>query len=110
MFCICAMCETWTRSRIIDALLHGMDRIAVKVRGPLLELGKILHRAQAALGAVDLLVEQAPQADGIEPHAPLLGAVIRIQMELRRRMPVDMAVQAGNPQAGGRDSCGHRSD
>ena len=84
-----------------QALLHGMDRIAVKVRGPLFELGKILHRAQAALGAVNLLVEHPPQAGGIEPHPPLLRAVIRIQMELGRRMPVDMAVQAGNPQAGG---------
>src|SRR5690348_17717667 len=31
----------------VHALLHGVDGIAVEVRGALLELGEILHRAQA---------------------------------------------------------------
>ena len=52
--------------------LHGMDRVPVKIRGAKLELGKTLHGAQAALRAVNLLVEQAPQADCIETKAPLL--------------------------------------
>jgi hypothetical protein len=49
-----------------------MDGIAVEVGGALLELGEVFDRAQAAFGAMDLLVEEPPQARGIEAQTPLL--------------------------------------
>src|SRR5262245_9355521 len=45
-----------------EPFLHGMDRVTVKIRGAKLKLGKILHGTEAALRAVDLLVEQAAEA------------------------------------------------
>ena len=78
-----------------EALLHGVDRVAIEVGGPEFEFGEILHRPYTALRAMDLLVEEATQASGIEPHAPLLGPVIRVQMELARGMPIHMAVETG---------------
>ncbi len=45
---------------------------------------------------MDLLVEQAAQAHCIEAEPALLGTDVGSQMELARRMPVDMAVQAGH--------------
>jgi hypothetical protein len=56
----------------VHALLHRMDGIAVEVGGALLELGEVFNRAQAAFGAMDLLVEHPSQARGIEAQAPLL--------------------------------------
>ena len=58
----------------VHALLDGVDLVAVEVGGALLELGEVLDRAQAALRAVDLLVEQAAQAHRVEPEAALLRA------------------------------------
>ena len=84
MFCIWAMWVTWTRSRIMHALLHGVDRIAVEVGGALLELGEVLDRPQAPLRAVDLLVEHAAQARRVEPEAALLRADVGVEVELRR--------------------------
>src|SRR5688572_20287337 len=77
-----------------------MDRITVEVCRTLLELRKILYRTQTALGTMDLLMRYTPQARGIEPEAPLLGPGIGIQVELRGSMPVDVAVQTGDAQAG----------
>ena len=69
MFCICAMCADLNAVEDVEALLHGVNLVAVEVRGPLLELGEVFHRAQAALGAVNLLVEHAAQAHRVEPEA-----------------------------------------
>ena len=77
-----------------------MNRVAVKVGGAVLEFGEVLDRAQAALRAVNLLVEEAAQAHRIEPEAPLLRPVVRIEVELAGRVAVDMAVQAGDAEAG----------
>ena len=74
MFCIWAMWRHLNAVEDVHALLHGMDRVAVEVGGPLLELGEVLDRAQAPLRAVDLLVEHPAQADGVEPEAALLRA------------------------------------
>jgi hypothetical protein len=43
----------------VDALLERPNRISVEVRGALLELSEVFHRAKAALGPVNLLIEQA---------------------------------------------------
>jgi len=43
--------------------------VAIEIGGPLLEFGEVLDRPKRALGAMDLLVEQATQAGGIEPEA-----------------------------------------
>ena len=60
----------------VHALLDGVDLVAVEIGGALLELGEILDRAQAALGAVNLLIDHAAQADRIEPEcaAPAAGS------------------------------------
>src|SRR5215813_4495885 len=50
----------------IYALLHGVDCVTVEIRGALLELGEVFHRTQAALGAMNLLIKEAAQADGIK--------------------------------------------
>ena len=84
----------------VHALLHRVDRVAVEVGGPLLELGEVLDRAQAALRAVDLLVEQAAQADRVEPEAALLRPDVGVEVELAGRVAVDVAVEAGHAQAG----------
>src|SRR3954447_21016032 len=49
----------------VHALLDGMNLIAVKVGCPLFKLGKVLDRTQASLRTVNLLIEDAAQADGI---------------------------------------------
>src|SRR5262249_17542920 len=82
----------------IHALLHGVDWVTVEIRGALLELREVFHGTQAALGAVNLLIKEAAQADGIEAQTPLPGPHIRIQMELARCVAVDVAVQARDTQ------------
>src|SRR2546423_7523219 len=82
-----------------EALLHGVNRVTIEVGGPEFELGEILHRPQAALRAVDLLVKEAAQAGGIQPHAPLLGPIIGVEVELPRSMSIHMAVETGHAQA-----------
>ena len=84
---------------MFDAFLHGVDRVAVEIGRALLELGEILDGAQAALGAVNLLIEHAAQADGIEPEAALLRPDVRIEMELPGRVAVHVAIEAGHAEA-----------
>ena len=43
----------------IHTLLDGVDLVPVEVCGALLKLGEVLHRTQAALGTVDLLIKKA---------------------------------------------------
>jgi hypothetical protein len=49
---------------------------------------------------VDLLVEQASQADRIDSEARGLGAVIRVEMEGTVSVSVRMTIQARNAEAG----------
>jgi hypothetical protein len=48
---------------------------------------------------VDLLVEHAAQAHRFDAEAIGLGTGVRIQMERRVRVAVDMAVQTGDAEA-----------
>jgi hypothetical protein len=50
----------------IHTLLDGVDLVAVEICGTLLKLGEVLHRTQAALGTVDMLIKDAAQADRVE--------------------------------------------
>ena len=77
MFCICAMWLTCTRSRMFMPFLIAWILIAVEVRRALLELGEVLDRSQAALRAMDLLVEDAAQAGGVEAEAAFLRPHVR---------------------------------
>ena len=86
-----------------------MDRVAVEVGGALLELGEVLDRAEAPLRAVDLLVEHAAEADGVEAEPALLRADVGVEVELAGGVAVDVAVEAGHAQAAARRSCGRRS-
>ena len=110
MFCIWAMWLTWIAVEDLEAFLHGVDRIAVEIGGALLELGEILDRAQAALRAVNLLVEHAAQADGVQPKRRCCGRIVGVEMELPGGVAVDMAIEAGDAQAGLRRSCDRRWD
>jgi hypothetical protein len=60
---------------------------------------KILYEAQAALRVVNLLVEQVPQAHGIETKAPLLRPVIRVQVELAGCMAIHMTIETRDAEA-----------
>jgi hypothetical protein len=83
----------------VHALLGGADLVTVEVGRALLELGEVFDRAEAALGAVDLLLENAAQARGVQPNAPLLRPHVGIQMELSRRVAVDVTVEARDAEA-----------
>ncbi len=73
--------------------------VAVEVRRALLELGKVFDRAQRALGAVYLLIEQAPQARGIQAEPVRLRAHIGSQVKGCIGMEVGVAVQTGDSEA-----------
>ena len=82
-----------------EPLLHGVDRVAIEVGCPLLELGEVLDRPEAALRAVDLLVEHPAQAGRVEAEPALLGAVVGVEVELAGGVAVDVAVEAGHAEA-----------
>ena len=84
----------------VEAFLHRVDLIAVEICRPLLELGEVFHRAQAALRAVDLLVEDAAKTDGVQPQPTLLGAVVGVQVELAGCVSIDVTIEAGHAEAG----------
>src|SRR3982751_3250706 len=69
--------------------------ITVEIRRTLLEFGEILDRAQRALGAMDLLVEQATQADRVNAETSILRPCIRIQVKGGIGVEVGMAIKAG---------------
>ena len=94
----------------VHAFLHGVNLVAVEIGRALLELGEILDRAQAALRAVNLLVEHAAQADRIQPEPSLLRPDVGTQMELPRRVAVHVAIEAGDAEARLAAICGRRSD
>src|SRR5688572_24709731 len=48
---------------------------------------------------MDLLVEHAAEARGIESKATFLGAIVRVEMELAGGVTVHMAVEARDAQA-----------
>ena len=73
--------------------------VAVEVGRALLELGEVLDRAQRPLGAVDLLVEHAAQAGGVEPEAGRLRTDVRSQVEGAVGVEIRVAVEAGDAQA-----------
>src|SRR5262249_25750400 len=66
----------------------------------LLEFSEVLHGPQAALRAVNLLIGDATQADGIQTQATLTGAHIRSHMELPGGVAVDVAIQARDTETG----------
>jgi hypothetical protein len=51
---------------------------------PLLEFGEVLHRQQAQLRSMNLLIERAAQARRIEAESPVLRPVVGVQVELAR--------------------------
>ena len=72
----------------------------LKYAVPKLKLGKILHGTETPLRAVYLLVEQAAEAHRVETEASLLLPVIRIQVELARRMAIDVAIETRHARLG----------
>ena len=99
MFCIWAIIATWL-ARSGRLTFGGDHMIAVEVRGPLFELGEILHRPEGPLGAVDLLIEHAAQADGVDAEARGLRAIVRVLVERAVGVAVGVAIKAGNAQTG----------
>ena len=80
----------------VHAFFHRPDRIAIEIGRPLFKLGKILHGPEAAFGPMDLLVEQSPKAGRVDTESIGLRSGIRVQMELPRRVKIDMTVQTGD--------------
>src|SRR3954453_1673005 len=74
--------------------------ISVEISGPLLEFREILNRAQAAFGAMDLLIENTAEASGIQTEAPLLRPHVRCEVELPGGVSIDVTIEAGHAQAG----------
>src|SRR3954468_6037608 len=87
-----------TAREFLESFLHGANRIAIEIGRPLLELRKVLDRPQAALRAVNLLIEYTAQADRIETEAPLLGANVGTQVKLTRGVSVHMTIETGNAE------------
>ena len=83
----------------VHALALRAHLVAVEVGGALLELGEVLDRTKGTLGAVDLLVEQAPQTGGINPEPIRLRADIRRQVESRVGVKVGVTIQASHAAA-----------
>ena len=84
----------------IHALFRGDDRIAIEIGRALLELGEVLDRFQGPLRAEQPLDVHAPQAWGCRGGGETPAAGYPHQMRGAVGMAVDMAVEAGNAQAG----------
>src|SRR5205823_2892617 len=83
--------------QFLESLLHRPDRVPVEVGRALLELREVLDGAQAAFGAVDLLIEYPPQAGRVQAEAAVLRADVGAEVELPRGVAIHVAVQAGYP-------------
>src|SRR3954449_6052131 len=55
------------------SLFHRMNRIAIEIGSALLKFGKVFDGPQAAFRPVNLLVEHAAEASGVQAESPLLG-------------------------------------
>jgi hypothetical protein len=84
----------------MEPFFGGDDLVAVEVGGALFKLGEVLHGAQGAFGAVDLLIEHATQTHRVNPEARGLRAIVRVQVEGGVGVAVRMAIEAGDAQAG----------
>ena len=83
----------------VDALLRGDHRVAVEVRGPLLELGEVLDRLQRPLRAEQPLDVHAAQRRRVDPVAELLRPDVADQVRGRVGVAVHVAVEAGHAAA-----------
>jgi len=82
--------------QFLKALFHGADRIAIKIGRSLFELGEVFDRAEAPLGAMDLLVKDSAETNRIQSESPFLRANVRAQVELSGRVPIDVAIEASD--------------
>src|SRR3954471_1919253 len=83
----------------IDAFALSANMVAVEVGRALLELCEVLNRSQRPLRSMDLLIEHAAQAGGVEPEARGLRTNIRGQVEGSIGVEIGMAVEAGHAKA-----------
>src|SRR5215470_5059312 len=84
----------------VDAFLGGNNRIAVKVGGPLLEFGEVLDALQTALRAEKPLDIDAAQRWCLDSVAELLRPDIADFVIGAVRVPVGVAIEAGNTASG----------
>src|SRR5690349_6507108 len=66
----------------IRSFLQSVNCVAVEVCGTLLELGEVLNGAKAAFRSMNLLIEHAAQAGGVQAKPPLLRPDVRREMKL----------------------------
>ena len=85
--------------RQMHALALRARLVAIEIGGALLELAEILDRAQRPLRAMDLLVEEAAQADRIQSEARRLRSYIGRLVKGGVRMEIRMAVETGDAEA-----------
>ena len=77
MFCIWAIRATWlVRSGRLAPFLA-----AVEIGRAVFELREVFYRVQGAFGTVNLLVEQSPETDRIQPEAGNVRPGVEIEME-----------------------------
>src|SRR5262249_26227527 len=85
----------------VHAFLDRMNLVTVEIRRALFELGEVLDRAQASLGAMDLLILHTAQADSVQSEPAFLRSHIRSEVELSGCVAGDVAIQTGHSEAGG---------
>src|SRR5690606_20645671 len=85
--------------REMHALLLSRDLIAVEVCRSLLKLGEVFNGSQRSLRPMNLLVEDAAQAYRVQPESMILRSSIRIQVERRVGMAIDVTIQAAHAEA-----------
>ena len=73
--------------------------VAVEIGGALLEFAEILDRPQRPLRAMDLLVEEAAQADCVQAEARRLRSHVRRLVKGGVGMEIGMAVETGDAEA-----------
>src|SRR5689334_19869180 len=83
----------------VHPFLDGVNLVSVEIGRSLLKFGEVLDGTQAALGTMNLLIEDTAEAGGVQPEPALLRSHVGVQMELTSRVAVDMAVQAGDAEA-----------
>ena len=80
----------------VHALGLRLHRIAVEIGGALLELGKVFHCLERALGAEQPLHIHAAQRRRVDAVAMLVGADIADRVRRRIGVAVGMAIEAGH--------------
>src|SRR5262245_32027686 len=82
----------------IHALLLRLNRVSVKIRRALFELGEILDRFQGSLRAKQTLDVDATETGSIDAVAILIRSDVAHGVRGRVRMPIRVTIKTGHTQ------------